>query len=267
MSVVRLRDRMEIEKGQGPSPARLSNVTIEFNVGNNEKIVALSNVSLELKPQEFLVFVGASGSGKTTALNVFADLVKPTSGSATVLGQSPAQARGNMGYMFARDALMPWRTARQNVEFPLELRGVDKPTRRAQADRLLELMRLTRYRDNYPSQLSHGQRQRVALARTWANSPDILLMDEPFSALDAQTREELQQEFLKVWATEKKSVIFVTHDLNEAITLADRIIVFSKGTIAHEFTVPIDRPRDILDITENPEAKHIYRTIREILAH
>lgn len=248
-------------------PARLENVTIEFKVGEGETITALKDVSLDLHAGEFLVFVGASGSGKTTALNVFADLIQPTTGNATVFGQRPRNVRQRLGYMFARDALMPWRTALQNVEFGMELRGVPKDERRATARRLLGIMKLDRYTENYPSQLSQGQRQRVALARTWATSPDIVLMDEPFSALDAQTREELQAEFLNIWSSEKKSVIFVTHDLNEAVTLADRIIVFAKGSIAHEFTVPIPRPRDILDITENPEAKRIYRTIRELLAH
>jgi NitT/TauT family transport system ATP-binding protein len=167
--------------------------------------------------------------------------------------------------MFARDALMPWRTALENVEFGMELRDIPKAERRDKALQLLDMMRLGKYVENYPAQLSQGQRQRVAIARTWATSPDVLLMDEPFSALDAQTRETLQAEFLSIWAREKKSVIFVTHDLNEAVMLADRIIVFGKGRIVHEFSVDIDRPRDILAITESPEAKKIYQTIRSLL--
>ena len=169
--------------------------------------------------------------------------------------------------MFARDALLPWRTALQNVEFGMELRGVPAVERRSQARRLLEVVQLSRYAGNYPGQLSQGQRQRVALARTWALSPSVLMMDEPFSALDAQTREVLQAEFLRLWAAERKSVVFVTHDLNEAVTLADRIVVFSKGRIVRSFIVPLKRPRDILDLTDNPEAKQIYRTIRDLLAH
>ncbi len=247
--------------------ARLDNVTVEFLRRDGQSTVALRNVSLQLIQGEFLVLVGASGSGKTTALNVFAGLAEPTVGAASVAGLSPAAARRQLGYMFARDALLPWRTARQNVEFGMELRGRGTRERRDRAMRLLELVRLAQYAGNYPSQLSQGQRQRVALARTWAISPNVLLMDEPFSALDAQTREALQEEFLRLWAAEKKSVIFVTHDLNEALTLADRIVVFSNGEIVHEFVVPISRPRDIIDITESPEAKRIYKTIRELLSH
>ena len=140
-----------------------------------------------------------------------------------------AAARSRLGYMLARDALMPWRTVRQNVEFGMELRGVGKSERLRNAERLMDMMKLGPYMDHYPGQLSQGQRQRVALARTWAISPEVLLMDEPFSALDAQTREVLQNEFLDIWMRGKKSIIFVTHDLNEAVTLADRIIGFPKG--------------------------------------
>ena len=253
-----------------PSPgihASLDNVTVEFVRPDGQITTALRNVSLQLRHGEFLVLVGASGSGKTTALNVFAGLAEPSSGTASVANTSPATARRHLGYMFARDALLPWRTARQNVEFGMELRGIGAQERRARAMHLLDVVRLRQYADNYPSQLSQGQRQRVALARTWGISPSVLLMDEPFSALDAQTREALQEEFLRLWATEKKSIVFVTHDLNEALALADRIVVFAKGEIVHDFVVPIARPRDILDITENPEAKRMYMTIRGLLNH
>lgn len=248
-------------------PARLNNVSIEFNLEGGRKLRALDNVTLELKPGEFLVLVGASGSGKTTALNMFASLLRPTSGDATVFGKAPVNARRHLGYMFARDALMPWRTARQNIEFAMQMRGVGRAERRSTATRLLSIMKLDQYGENYPSQLSQGQRQRVALARTWALSPDIILMDEPFSALDAQTREELQAEFLKICAGEKKSVIFVTHDLSEALTLADRIVVFSRGRIAEEFVIDLPKPRDMLTITESPAAREIYKKLRSLLAH
>ena len=251
----------------GAKPTRLDRVSVTYQRPGGQVTKALVDVSLEVREGEFLVLVGASGSGKTTALNVFAGLADPSAGTASIAGENPAAGRRHLGYMFARDALLPWRTAQQNIEFGMELRGVDAKTRRERARLLLGTVQLSPYADNYPGQLSQGQRQRVALARTWALSPDLLLMDEPFSALDAQTREALQGEFLRLWASEKKSIIFVTHDLNEAVTLADRIVVFSKGEIVQEFTVPIARPRDILDITDNPDAKHIYRTIRQWLAH
>ena len=246
--------------------ACLQRVSVRFKRPGGGITTALDDVSLEVREGELLVFVGKSGSGKTTALNVLAGLVAPTDGRATVLGQVPVAARKDLGYMFARDALLPWRSATDNVEFGLELRGVPKAERRARALKYLELVHLKDYAGNFPTQLSQGQRQRVALARTWALSPRVLLMDEPFAALDAQTREALQAEFLRVWALEKRSVAFVTHDLNEAICVADRILVFSKGRIAREFAVPFERPRDVFEITSQPEAHAMYRDIRDILA-
>ena len=246
--------------------ARLSDVSVRFKRPGGGITTALDRVSLELREGELLVFVGRSGCGKTTALNVLAGLVQPSEGAATILGKTPVAARIDLGYMFARDALLPWRSAKQNVEFGLELRGIDKTERRKRTLHYLELVHLQDYVGNFPTQLSQGQRQRVALARTWALSARVLLMDEPFAALDAQTREALQAEFLRVWALEKRSVAFVTHDLNEAICLADRILVFTDGRIAREFIVPFQRPRDIFEITANPEAQAMYREIRDILA-
>ena len=247
--------------------AELDHVTIRYTRNDGKPVVALNDVSLQLYEGEFLVLVGASGSGKTTALNVMAGLADATSGSASVLKLPPAKARDQLGYMFARDALLPWRTALQNIEFGMELRGLMSAERRKQAENLLDVVKLGHLQGNYPTQLSQGQRQRVALARTWALSPKILLMDEPFSALDAQTREDLQSEFLRMWSRDRKSIVFVTHDLIEAVTMADRIVVFSNGSIAQEFVVPLERPRDILAITEHPEAKRIYKTIRELMHH
>jgi NitT/TauT family transport system ATP-binding protein len=169
--------------------------------------------------------------------------------------------------MFARDALLPWRNATRNIEFGLELRGVAKDKRRECALDYLNMVHLKDYAGNYPGQLSQGQRQRVALARTWALSPKVMLMDEPFAALDAQTRESLQAEFLRMWALERRSVVFVTHDINEAICLADRILVFSQGSLAREFAVPFERPRDVLEISSQPDAHAMFREIRDLLKH
>lgn len=246
--------------------ASLRNVTLSFSTPNGA-VTALDNVSLDLNPGEFLVLVGPSGSGKTTALNVLAGLLTPTRGEAQVLGTEPRQARPKMGYMFARDALLPWRNARRNVEFALEVRGFNKAERRKRSEAYLDLVKLGRLKDNYPTQLSQGQRQRVALARTWAPSPDILLMDEPFSALDAQTRESLHEQFVRMWVEDKRSIVFVTHDLNEAISLADRIIVFGSGRITKEFKVSFPRPRDLVDMTADSDARAMYKEIRELLHH
>lgn len=252
---------------QGSKPAAsLKNVTLTFPTPNG-LVTALDDVSLELRQGEFLVLVGPSGSGKTTALNVLAGLLTPTRGEARVLDMEPRQARPKMGYMFARDALLPWRNAQKNVEFALEVRGFAKAERRRRSDTYLDIVKLGRLKGNYPTQLSQGQRQRVALARTWAPSPDIMLMDEPFSALDAQTRESLHDEFVRMWVEDKRSIVFVTHDLNEAISLADRIIVFGSGRITKEFDVSFPRPRDLVDMTADSTARAIYKEIRELLHH
>lgn len=246
--------------------ASLKNITVDFDTPRG-LVRALDNVSFDLMPGELLVLVGKSGSGKTTALNVLAGLVNPTGGTCEVLAMPPVQARRNIGYMFARDALMPWRTAARNVEFALEIHGIPKTERQTRAKEFLELVHLGHLAGNYPTQLSQGQRQRVALARTWAPSPKIFLMDEPFSALDAQTRENLHEEFIRMWARDRKSVVFVTHDLVEAIALADRIVVFSEGRIVRVFEVKLERPRDLVDTANDPDARAIYKEIRNILQH
>jgi NitT/TauT family transport system ATP-binding protein len=207
---------------------------------------ALDDVSLEIREGELLVLVGTSGCGKTTVLNLLAGLITPSSGTVSVLRRQPVEARSHIAYMFARDALLPWRTARSNVEFALELRrpSLSKKARRAIAEQFLDELGVGASGGLYPWQLSQGMRQRVALARTWAIAPDLLLMDEPFAALDAQTRAATQQKFLDVWAADRRSVAFVTHELAEAVLLADRIVMMSQGRIVDEVEVHIARPRD-----------------------
>jgi NitT/TauT family transport system ATP-binding protein len=207
---------------------------------------ALAGASMVVREGELLVLVGASGCGKTTVLNLLAGLIDATDGQVSVVGKPPAEARSHIAYMFARDALLPWRTARRNVEFALELRRpeLNKTERRDRAQHYLDELGVGRSANLFPWQLSHGMRQRVALARTWAIAPDLLLMDEPFAALDAQTRAATQEKFLDVWAADRKSVVFVTHDLSEAILLADRILMMSGGRIVDEAEVTIPRPRN-----------------------
>lgn len=229
--------------------------------------MALNDVSLTLREGELLVLVGRSGSGKTTALNLLVGLVAPTDGEVETLGVAPLQARRRTGYMLARDALLPWRTARGNVCLALELTGGSRREHRKVADRHLAAVHMSDHAAHFPNELSQGQRQRVALARTWATQPDLLLMDEPFSAVDPETREQLHLEFLDHWnRTASCSALFVTHDLNEGIALADRILVFSAGRVVKEFDVPFERPRDLLTLTRDPQALEIYREIREVLA-
>lgn len=215
-------------------------------------VLALDNIDLRVPQGQFVAFIGPSGCGKTTLLNIIAGLVRPTDGSVRIDGSDVAGPRRSTGYMFARAALLPWRTALRNVEYPLEIRGVDRRRRREEARRLLALVGLTGFESSYPSQLSQGMRQRVAMARTLAFNPTLLLLDEPFAALDAQTKLLVQQEFIRIWEQQRQTVVFVTHDLNEAVTLADRVIVFSKrpGRFKDDVTIDLPRPRDLINIRQ-----------------
>lgn len=248
--------------------ARLTGVAVKFTNRTESGVIAtpvLDNVSLEVYAGELLVVVGRSGCGKTTVLNVFAGLIQPSGGDVTVCGTKPVQARKDMAYMFARDALLPWRTARGNVEYGLELRGKGRRERHELSNRLLGQLGLGKAGGLFPSQLSQGMRQRVALARTWALDPEVLLMDEPFAALDAQTRVEVQNEFLSLWGQRRSAVVFVTHDLAEAILLADRILVMDDGKVIKEFTVDEKRPRDPVDIEGKPWYHELRRELRDLI--
>jgi NitT/TauT family transport system ATP-binding protein len=222
----------------------------EKKEATDRKVVALDNVDLDVPAGQFVALVGASGCGKTTLLNMVAGLVQPTKGSITLNGQRPKLANLDIGYMFARDALLPWRSARRNVELPLEVRGWSRQKRRERAEEMLDLVGLGAKASQYRMQLSQGMRQRVALARTLASHPSTLLMDEPFAALDARTKLTLQSEFLRIWEAQrdegdKLTVLFVTHDLNEAVLLADRVVVMlpHPGRIAADLLIDLPRPR------------------------
>ncbi|GAA4259785.1 ABC transporter ATP-binding protein [Dietzia aurantiaca] len=227
-------------------------------------VVALDNVNLQIPEGQFVALVGASGCGKTTLMNMIAGLVKPTRGTVKVSGQPPKLPNLDVGYMFARDALLPWRSARRSVELPLEVRGWDKKRRRERADEMLDMVGLADKHTQYRNQLSQGMRQRVALARTLAADPSILLMDEPFAALDARTKLTLQAEFLRIWEAEgdkRKTVIFVTHDLDEAVLMADRVVIMlpRPGRIAEDLIVDLPRPRadHLGDVKFTPEFQEI----------
>ena len=211
---------------------------------------ALRETSMSVAPGEFLAMVGPSGCGKTTLLNAFAGLLVPSKGVVRVNGRPLAGVDPDIGYMFARDGLMPWRTAIDNVAFGLELRGVPARQRDETAREYLALVGLADFAEHRRGELSQGMRQRVALARTLATSPRIVLMDEPFAALDAQTKIVVQDEFLKIWERHRRTVVFVTHDIVEAITMADRIVVFSArpGRIIAEFANDLPRPRSASEL-------------------
>lgn len=245
--------------------AAVRNVSVDFTTPDGGSKQVLRDVSLSAAPGELLVLIGRSGCGKTTVLNLLAGLVRPSSGDVEVLGSSPAQARSRLSYMFARDALLPWRTAARNVELALQVRAVDRNVRRKHASEMLALVGLGQYENYYIWQLSQGMRQRVALARTWVGSPEVLLLDEPFAALDAQTRLSIHSVFLDLWARDRRTVIFVTHDLHEAIVLADRIVVMGDGQVLDDIPVGFPRPRETTKLMEDKTYIQLVRRLHDLI--
>ena len=244
----------------------IDGVSVSFSDHRGGVRQVLNEIDLQIPAGQFAAIVGRSGCGKTTLLNMVAGLVEPTAGSVEVLGQAPRRARSQVGFMLARDALLPWRSALRNVEYGLELRGIPKAERRQTARRWLEAVHLGDAESLWPWQLSQGMRQRVALARTWALDPDVLLMDEPFSALDANTRVSVQSEFLSLWQNgEHRTVLFVTHDLGEAIALADRVVLLGEGRVLEDVLVDIDRPRNLSTLPAEPRYQELYQHLRSQL--
>jgi NitT/TauT family transport system ATP-binding protein len=204
-------------------------VTKVFNPSRPDEVVALSDVQLTVGDGEFVSLIGPSGCGKSTLLRLIADLIGPTAGTLTVAGKAAGEARKKQEYgiAFQQAGLFEWRTVLRNVELPLELRGMSRPQRRARAEEMLALVGLADFAGHYPAQLSGGMQQRVAIARALAVQPPLLLMDEPFGALDEMTRERLQAELLGICATTRTSTVFVTHSISEAVFLSDRVVVMS----------------------------------------
>ncbi|MBP6018654.1 MAG: ABC transporter ATP-binding protein [Burkholderiaceae bacterium] len=235
----------------------VSNLAISFG----EMPPIFSNLSMRIEPGEFVALVGASGCGKTTLMNAIAGLVPASEGDVEVNNLRPMAGRSDIAYVLARDALLPWRTVRGNVEYALMLSGFPKDERKPIALDYLQRVGLGVHTESLPARLSHGQRQRVALARAFAVNRSVYMLDEPFSALDAQTKLVLHDQLLSLWEQSRKTVIFVTHDIGEAVTLADRVIVM--GThgrgIVDEIQVPLPRPRSASELQENEQYHHIYR--------
>lgn len=225
----------------------------------------INSLDLQVAPGEFVAMVGKSGCGKTTTLNVVAGLVEPCGGVVEVFGKSPHLVTHRTAYMFARDSLLPWRDAQRNVELILEMRDVPPQERRERARAMLNTVGLPHAGAKFPRQLSQGMRQRVALARTWVTEPDLLLMDEPFSALDAQTATAIRQQFLSMWEHKRNSVLFVTHNLKESLLLSDRVILLKSGRIVREVRVPFERPRHAEDIEHDMEFRRLQAELSESL--
>ena len=209
-------------------------------------LTVLDHVSFDVKDKEFVCILGASGCGKTTLLRLIAGLDTARNGSIILEGEKITGTSPKVGFVFQEYSLFPWRTVIDNIAFGLEMKGVSKEDRYMVAERYLNLINLAQFRDSYPSELSGGMRQRVAVARALTLDPVLLLMDEPFGALDAQTRNMLQKELLQIWEKTKKMIVFITHSVDEAVYLADRIIVMTPrpGRICRIFDVSLARPRD-----------------------
>lgn len=247
----------------GPGKIALDNVTKRFPSGEGEEIVAVSEVSFSVSHNEFVSTVGRSGCGKTTILNMVAGLLRPTEGQI-LIDQRPINGPGpDRGMVFQQSALFPWLTAIGNIEFGPQNQGMPKGQRRQLAQELIELVRLQGFEDKYPRELSGGMQQRVAIARALASDPEILLMDEPFGALDELTRSEMQAELLRIWEARRKTVIFVTHSISEALYLSDRVLVFSPhpGRLRKEVAVEIPRPRQ----RTSPEFMALYEEIQSAI--
>jgi NitT/TauT family transport system ATP-binding protein len=231
-----------------------------------QRYTAVHDVTLTVGDGEFVSVVGPTGCGKSTLLNVGAGLLAPSSGSVEVFGQPLQGINTRAGYMFQTDSLMPWRTALGNVMAGLEFRGAADA--RAQAEDWLKRVGLGGFGDRYPHQLSGGMRKRTSLAQTLALDPDIILMDEPFSALDIQTRQLMENEVLDLWAAKKKAVLFITHDLDEAIAMSDRVVVLSAGPASHpigEFAIDLPRPRDVAEVRTQPRFIELHQAIWDVL--
>jgi ABC-type nitrate/sulfonate/bicarbonate transport system ATPase subunit len=214
-------------------------------VGNGRVVPALRDVSLEVMPGEFVTIIGASGSGKSTLFNLCVGLLEPDEGSIIIDGKEPRRRLGMLGYMPQHDLLLPWRSVVDNVLIPQDIQGVPRSKSRPKALEMFQRFGLESFEHDYPSSLSGGMRQRAALLRTWLTGCDTLLLDEPFGALDALTRRELQDWLLRVWEGFGRTVVFITHDVEEAVYLADRVIVLSArpGAVKRELRVDLPRPR------------------------
>ena len=240
----------------------IEGVRKEYQV-RGKRVVALDSIDLNIAEGEFVTIVGPSGCGKSTLLNLIVGLLRSTVGRIVFRGVPIDGICTQIGYVTQKDNLFPWRTLVKNVEIALEIRGLDKSARRRQAEELIERVGLHGFEDHYPHELSGGMRQRANIIRTLIYDPELILMDEPFGPLDAQTRIVLQDELLKLWSATRKTIIFITHDLIEAITLADRVVLMSSrpGRIKSIEQVDIGRPRDVFKIHESEQFRAVYEKL------
>jgi len=252
----------------GAAPASeaigLAGVEIAFRLADGRRFEAVAPTDLVVREGEFVAIVGPTGCGKSTLLNAAAGLLKPTSGTVRIFGRTLTGLNGEAGYLFQQDSLMPWKSVVDNVAIALTVSGTPRREARERAMGWLERVGLAAFADRYPHMLSGGQRKRVGLAQVLIRNPRLLLMDEPFGPLDAQTRVIMGDLLLELWSAERKAVMFVTHDLEEAIALSDRVVIMSAGPKARvigDYAIPIPRPRAIADVRLDPHFHDIHREI------
>jgi NitT/TauT family transport system ATP-binding protein len=246
----------------------LKDVDVAFRLADGGTYTAVQRASLDVADGEFVAIVGPTGCGKSTLLNVAAGLLAPSNGSATIFGSALSALNRQAGYLFQAEALFPWKTAAENVAIGLEIAGTAKGEARERAQKWLTRVGLGSFGDRYPHMLSGGQRKRVGLVQVLIRDPKILLMDEPFGPLDAQTRQIMGNLLLDLWSADRKAVLFVTHDLEEAIALSDRVVIMSAGPAARiigNWTVPLPRPRDIGEVKLERAFHELHREIWEAL--
>jgi NitT/TauT family transport system ATP-binding protein len=252
----------------GAPAVALADVTIAFRLAGGGTYTAVERASLEVADGEFVAIVGPTGCGKSTLLNVTAGLFPPSTGRVEIFGAGLASLNRQSGYLFQSEALFPWKTALENVAIGLETAGTPREEARSRAQHWLTRVGLATFGPRYPHMLSGGQRKRIGLAQVLIRDPKILLMDEPFGPLDAQTRQIMGNLLLDLWSADRKAVMFVTHDLEEAIALSDRVVIMSAGPAARiigDWRVPLSRPRDIAEVKLDPTFHQLHRDIWQVL--
>ena len=258
-------------KSQAQTPALLlKDITCTFVSRDDpsQRYTAVANSTLSVAPGEFVSVVGPTGCGKSTLLNIAAGLLAPSSGVVESFGETVNGVNKRSGYMFQGEALLPWRCALDNVVAGLEFAGVERAQACEQGREWMKRVGLSGFEDRYPHQMSGGMRKRTMLAQTLIRDPDLILMDEPFSALDIQTRQLMENEVLELWMAKRKAVLFITHDLDEAIAMSDRVVVLSAGPGTHpigEFVIDLPRPRDVAEVRMQPRFIELHGAIWAVL--
>jgi NitT/TauT family transport system ATP-binding protein len=255
-----------VPPSSGPGLAvELAGVTQRYQKPGGGAFTALRDVSLQVRAGEFVSLVGPSGCGKSSLLWIIAGLLKPSAGQVNVLGRPVSGVNREVGIIIQQDALLPWRDARENVALPLRFRGMSRREARVRASDWLSRVGLRGFESSYPHQLSGGMRKRVAIAATLAFDPKVLLLDEPFSSLDVQTRQLMENDLLELWTGSGQSVLFITHDLDEAVGLSDRVVVMtaSPGTVLDDHSVGLPRPRDLLEDRHHMDFVRVHSQIWE----